>query len=387
MTPTAISQVIEQLVNIIFSLLFAAMFIKYGLEAGCAGGTVGTSLGALVSALFLIYCHRKNGAIKVKDKDSIKDEKYSVAYLMKKIIHYGLPITLCVGMNSAGTLVDVYNTKARLMVAGFNEVNATVLYGYLAKYQQLINVPIAIISSLSMAVLPVIAGAAAKGNKKQVKSNINYAFRSCFLIAIPAAVGLGFLANPIYKMLHIGGGVEIMRYGVLVLVLMAVAQIQTTILQSIGKLYAATLYSVIGICFKIFTNYVLIANPSINVMGAIYGSAVGFLIPIILNHRMIKKSLKVKFNIITPAIKPFIAAQIMGFVIVPFHSVINHGIVTLFKKAYIANAVGTMVAIILGVFVYVYSLILIGGLRKRDLDRMPSRLIKFIPKFVRKRIR
>ncbi len=46
-----------------------------------------------------------------------------------------------------------------------------------------------------------------------------------------------------------------------------------------------------------------------------------------------------------------------------------------------------MVAIILGVFVYVYSLILIGGLRKRDLDRMPSRLIKFIPKFVRKRIR
>ncbi len=251
---------------------------------------------------------------------------------MKKIIHYGLPITLCVGMNSAGTLVDVYNTKARLMVAGFNEVNATVLYGYLAKYQQLINVPIAIISSLSMAVLPVIAGAAAKGNKKQVKSNINYAFRSCFLIAIPAAVGLGFLADPIYKMLHIGGGVEIMRYGVIVLVLMAVAQIQTTILQSIGKLYAATLYSVIGICFKIFTNYVLIANPSINVMGAIYGSAVGFLIPIILNHRMIKKSLNVKFNIITPAIKPFIAAQIMGFVIVPFHSVINHGIVTLFKK-------------------------------------------------------
>ncbi|APH15135.1 polysaccharide biosynthesis family protein [Clostridium sporogenes] len=387
MTPTAISQVIEQLVNIIFSLLFAAMFIKYGLEAGCAGGTVGTSLGALVSALFLIYCHRKNGAIKVKDKDSIKDEKYSVAYLMKKIIHYGLPITLCVGMNSAGVLVDVSNTKARLMVAGFNEVNATILYGHLAKYQQLMNVPIAIISSLSMAVLPVIAGAAAKGDKKQVKSNINYAFRSCFLIAIPAAVGLGSLADPIYKMLHIGGGVEIMRYGVIVLVLMAVAQIQTTILQSIGKLYAATLYSLIGICFKILTNYLLIANPSINIMGAIYGSAIGFLIPIILNHRMIKKSLKVKFSLILPAIRPFIAGSIMGFIIVPFHSVINHALVSVIKKVYISNAVGTMAAVILGVFIYAYSLILIGGVRKKDLDRMPSKLIKFIPKFVRKRIR
>ncbi|EPY6470211.1 putative polysaccharide biosynthesis protein [Clostridium sporogenes] len=387
MTPTAISQVIEQLINVIFSLLFAAMFIKYGLEAGCAGGTIGTSLGALASALFLMYCHKKNGAIKVKDKSNIKDEKYSVVYLMKKIIHYGLPITLCVGMNSAGALIDVYNTKARLMVAGFNEVNATVLYGYLAKYQQFINVPIAIISSLSMAVLPVIAGAAAKGDKKQVKSNINYAFRSCFLISIPAAVGLGFLADPIYKMLHIGGGVEIMRYGVIVLVLMAVAQIQTTILQSIGKLYAATLYSLIGICFKIFTNYLLIANPNINIKGAIYGSAIGFLVPIILNHRMIKKSLKVKFNIITPAIKPFIAAQIMGFIIVPFHNLVSYFIEFLLKRVYIANAIGTLAAVILGVFIYAYSLILIGGVRKKDLDRMPSKLIKFIPKFVRKRIR
>ncbi|EJO5346581.1 polysaccharide biosynthesis protein [Clostridium botulinum] len=387
MTPTAVSQVIEQIVNIIFSLLFAAIFIKYGLEQGCAGGTVGTSLGALVSALFLIYCYKKNGAIKVKDKSSVKDEKYSVAYLMKKIIHYGLPITLCVGMNSAGVLVDVYNTKARLMVAGFSDVNATVLYGHLAKYQQLINVPIAIISSLSMAVLPVIAGAAAKKDRKRVKNNINYAFRLCFLISIPAAVGLGFLAEPIYKMLKIGGGVEIMRYGVIVLVLMAVAQIQTTILQSIGKLYAATLYSVIGICVKILINYILIANPAINIMGAIYGSAIGFLIPIILNHRMIKKSLKVKFTIIAPAIKPFIASQIMGFIIVPFHNVVNSGVVVLLKKAYIANALGTLLAVILGVFIYVYSLILIGGLRKTDLDRMPSKLTKFIPKFVKSRIR
>lgn len=387
MTPTAVSQVIEQIVNIIFSLIFAVLFIKYGLEAGCAGGTVGTSLGALISALFLIYCHKKKGAIKVRDKSSIKDEKYSVAYLTKKIIHYGLPITLCVGMNSAGILVDVYNTKSRLLVAGFSEVNATVLYGYLAKYQQLINVPIAIISSLSMAVLPVIAGAAARKDKKQVKSNINYAFRTCFLIAIPSAVGLGVLAEPIYKMLHIGGGVEIMKYGVVVLVLMAVAQIQTTILQSINKLYAATLYSIIGIVLKIFVNYLLIAKPSINIMGAIYGSAIGFLIPIMLNHRMIKKTLRVRFNIITPAIRPFIAAGIMAFIILPFHSLVNKVVILAIGKAYIANALGTLLAVFLGIFVYAYALILIGGLRKKDLDRMPSKLTKLIPTFVKKRIR
>jgi len=111
------------------------------------------------------------------------------------------------------------------------------------------------------------------------------------------------------------------------------------------------------------------------------------LVPIILNHRMIKKSLKVKFNIITPAIKPFIAAQIMGFIIVPFHNLVSYFIEFLLKRVYIANAIGTLAAVILGVFIYAYSLILIGGIRKKDLDRMPSKLIKFIPKFVRKRIR
>ena len=71
----------------------------------------------------------------------------------------------------------------------------------------------------------------------------------------------------------------------------------------------------------------------------------------------------------------------------PFHNLVSYFIEFLLKRVYIANAIGTLAAVILGVFIYAYSLILIGGIRKKDLDRMPSKLIKFIPKFVRKRIR
>ena len=151
--------------------------------------------------------------------------------LMKKIINYGVPITICVGMTYAGNLVDVWNTKVRLMAGGLSDVNSTILYGYLTKYQQLMNVPITIISSLSAAILPAISAAFAVKNNKRVRDNINYSFRLCFLIAIPCAVGFSVLSDPIFKLLKFRGGSYIMAWGSVVLVLMSLMQIQTTILQ------------------------------------------------------------------------------------------------------------------------------------------------------------
>ena len=287
--------------------------MKYGVEAGCAGGAIGTSIGALVSATFLIFYYEKNKKFRVpKGYSNEEIRRLSTKQLVRKIMRYGVPITVCVGMTYAGSLVDVSNTKVRLMAGGVPEVQATILYGFLTKYQQLLNVPIAIISSLSMAILPAISAAAAVKDKEGVTEKINYSFRLCYLIAVPCAVGLAILSDPVFQMLQFGGGSYIMAYGSVVLVLMSAMQIQTTILQSIGKLYTATLYSVVGIVFKIIANYFLIAIPSINILGAIGGSIIGFLIPIILNHRIIKKSLGVRLSLLVHAIKPFIASVVMG---------------------------------------------------------------------------
>lgn len=138
------------------------------------------------------------------------------------------------------TLLILQNTKNRLLVAGFSDSNATILYGTLVKYQQLLNVPIALITALSAAILPAIAGAVALNDKNDVKNGINYAFKICFLISIPCTIGLAVLNVPIFNLLfssRYAGGASLMRIGSVVLILMSVVQIQTTILQSIGKLY------------------------------------------------------------------------------------------------------------------------------------------------------
>jgi len=379
MTPTAVSQVIEQLINTIFTLVCAHILIKYGLEAGCAGGTIGTSLGAFCSAIYLVVFYERHKKIKViKETKIVHMKRHSAKYLAKKIIHYGIPITLSIGMAYAGNLVDTANTKARLLAGGIPWTNANILNGYLFKYQQLLNVPISIISSLAVAILPAIAGAAAVNDRISVREKVRYAFRLCFLIAIPSAMGLAILSGPIFSMLGFGKGSFLMQYGSIVLVLMGVMQIQTTILQSIGKLYTATIYSFIGIVFKILTNYFLIAIPSVNILGAIVGSIVGYLIPIILNHMVLKKALRVKFSLLEQAIKPIIAAIFMGIAVWGTYSVIEV-FLSVIAKGYIMNSILTIISIIIGMYVYMFALILTGGLGKEDFRYIPSKVMRFIP--------
>jgi stage V sporulation protein B len=387
MTPTAVSQVIEQVVNTVFSVILAAYFMRFGLEKGVAGSAIGTSIAALASAAFLVYYYEKNKKFKVSNVKVLEGiKRLSTNQLVRRIFKYGVPITICIGMTYAGNLVDVYNTKARLMVGGFSDSQASILYSYLAKYQQLLNVPIAIITSLAAAILPAISAVFAKNEREKVKEKINYSMRVCFLIAVPSAIGLAVLSAPVYNLLKLRSGAYIMAYGSIVVVLMGVMQIQTSIMQGIGRIYIATTYAILGIICKITVNYLLIANPKINILGAICGSIVGFLIPVILNNKVIKNTLKINLKLSSHAVKPFIASAFMGVVMY----IINYDLLILFslvKKGYVANAFALMIAGIIGIYVYIFALILTGEVRKKDLEAFPKKFMRFIPNFMLRRIR
>jgi stage V sporulation protein B len=389
MTATAVSQILEQVMNIIFSLLFAALWSKNGIEAACAGGTVGTTVGALVSAAYLLRYYEKNKTFKVP-KEHLQGEiiRLQNKQLVRKLINYAIPLTINWGLQNAGNVIDNKVTKGRLLVSGFGDAEANVNIGYLAKYQTLIGVPITIISALCAAVLPVISGAAALDDRKEIKRGIDYAFKTCFLIAMPAAVGLAVLSRPIYESIFFGksSGNVLIKYAAVVLIFMAVVQIQSTILQSIGKLYISTLYIVIGIAAKIIINYMLIGRPNINILGAVYGSMAGFLIPLLLNNFVIKRSLKIRYNLISLSIKPLIAAAFMGVVAYLVQFDIEY-VLGFIYKGYFTGLLSTIIAIGAGGFTYIYALILIGGITKKEMDIIPARLRRFIPKTLLSRVR
>lgn len=388
MTPTAVSQVLEQIANTVFSLVFAAYFIKYGLAAGAAGGTIGTTLGALVAAIYMVHAYKKNKVFRVpKGHDKLAIKRFTTKKLIKKLLSYAMPMTICLGLQQSGLLIDIRIVQSRLFDSGFAETQVTILWGVLTQYTTLIGVPIAIISSLAITILPSISSLVALGDKKAVRSKINYAFRLCFLIAVPSAVGLAVLAKPIIYLLHFGSDVSrLLTYGSVVIILMAVVSIQTSILQGLGKLYVVTTYAVIGLIGKIIINYIFVAMPSFNILGAVLGNGVSFAILLILNNITMNKALRIRIKLFKHAVKPIIASSIMAIVAKIMNGYLEFCF-SFIKKGMFANAMAIIVTIFLAILTYFFVLVLIGGITKEDLEGFPRKITKLIPSFILKRIR
>ncbi len=389
MTPTAVSQVIEQVLNTIFTLVFAALLLKYGVEAACAGGTIGTAIGSLGAVIYLIVSYEKNKTIVVpKGYKHEKHSRHSNKQILKMIIHYGLPIVICVGLQNAGDIVDLAIVKSRLINAvGYSQKITDIKFGVFTKYRSLLGVPIALISALSASVLPSLSGAFVLKDKKSLEDKINYTFRLCLLVAIPSTVGMSVLSHPIFKLIFPAyeEGWKLMVLGSIVLVLTAVVQIQMTILQSINKLYLSTFFMVLGVIGKILANYFLVGIPQLNIIGAVFGNMICFAIPLLLNYIFIKRTLKIRFNMVYHAVKPLIASTLMGIMAYGSYTGLSI-LLNNFVNGYLNNAVSCVIAVGIGVFAYMYGLVLAGGITEKDMEVLPTRIKRFIPSVIAKKI-
>lgn len=387
MTPTAISQIIEQVVNIAISLPFAYVLLGpngNNLEASVAGATLGTSVGALVAVFVLIQFYKKNELSRLQEyviqKHNPNVVKLSYKQITKKLLQYSIPVTICVGMQNTGNMIDIYQSVRRLMVGGISEYHATVLWGYLFQSQQLINVPVAIIVSLSIALLPAISSAVVSKDSASVREKINYAFRLCFIVSFPAMIGFAAISKSIYIVFHYQG-YELLLFGSVVVVLMSVVQIQASVLQGMSKLYAVTIFITLGMIVKIITNFFLFAIPEINIYGSIIGSVFGYLISIYLSNKLIKKVLKVKFSIIFHALKPLFSSAVMGAVVFGLYNLIDMilKINTANGSNYFANFFALLLCVSVGGIVYSVAMAKVGGIKKEDVATFPSRIRRFIP--------
>ena len=384
METLAISQVIEQFINVVLSLIFAALLIKVSVEWGSAGGTVGTTIGALVAIVFTSYMFEKKHLHNSVNEDENKIKRISDKKIIRKLIKYGLPIILVAIMQNAGILGDTLLVQSRLKAAGFSQTEASVKFALLNYYNTLLYVPLSIVTALSAAVFPKIINAYTNKNRKELKIQVAYTFKLTYLIVIPACFGLAVLSEQIYIMLFGSSqGYELLKYGSIVLLFMSITSIQNTIFQGANKLYLVLKTASIGVVIKIIIDYFLVYSKEINVFGAVVASFIGFLAPTILNHKKMKKLLRIRVPIIRQGIIPLIASSAMTVAIVvikmPLMRVLNiveggRGVVTIM----------VLILISIGGLIYLIVSILFGGISKKDLDMISPRLFSLLPKFLRK---
>lgn len=302
---------------------------------------------------------------------------------------------MAAGLQYAGSIVDMWNTKSRLLAAGFAPDVATQIFGYLAKYQQLIYVPLIIIIGLASTILPNLSGAHAIDDAHKFRSSLAYAYRWCFIISIPAAILMAVLYSQIYQTIKLGLGAELLLLGSVVTVLMAITQIQSAVLQGLSKMYLLASFLLAGIVVKILVNYWLIAVPFFNINGAIIGSILCYIIPVCLNEIYIRKQLRKKMTnplrILPFVYKPFSSSMVMGFVVyfsyLLFHAAANALLGATGLGGYFAVALPFLLSALLGGVAFIAAMLYMKGFKKIDLEMLPARLRRFVPKKVQNSLR
>lgn len=389
MESLAVSQVIEQLVNVILSLVFASLLlgITGDLRWGSAGGTVGTSLGAIVALVYIIYIYYKKDYYgEAEIKHDLRKKKISSKRILKKVMIYAIPITLVAAVQNFAGVIDTATLGISLDMAGFSEKTIYDLRATLSYYKTLIYVPLAIVTALGTSIFPKIIQAFVHKNKKELKYQTSYSFRIMYIIVMPATFGLAILSKEIYKfLLNDSKGYSLLMYGSTLLIFMSITTIQNVILQGINKTYLI-IYSVgLGLLAKILLNLLLVSIPSINIMGAVIATFVSYIIPTIINHKKIKEYFKLNIPIIKQAIVPGICSIIMAAVIL----LIKPFVVNIFMSLGEGRIIALIISIILmivGGIVYLYTMILFGGIRKKDLDLISPRLFRYLPRLLRKEL-
>lgn len=395
MMPTAISQVLEQIANAIVSIWAAYVLYQYGSKVGAvlgnqenyaaaygaAGGTLGTGIGALTALLFscfvlFAYMHaykrqtRREGLTKVD----------SYRHIFHTLISTIIPVLLSTTIYNCNTLVDMAVFKNIANAQGYSALEISTWNGvYTGRYKTLINVPISIASALAASSVPALTAAYTKKNLDEVRSQINSAIRFIMLISIPCAVGMGVLAEPILKLVHLsdesGMAAIMLMYGAVSIVFFSLSTLSNGLLQGIDRMKEPVKNAAIALVLHVIVLVVLMYAFKLNIYAVIFANAAFGLIMSLLNALSIRKYVGYKQEIVKTFLIPGLSAGIMGVVVWGAYQALLY-ILRI-------NAIATILSIIVGAMVYFALMLLLKGMGEAELRRLPKGhlLVKLAKKF------
>ena len=381
--PTAFSQIIEQIVNAIVSIVAALYLFEYGARYdavigtesraegyGAAGGTMGTFLGALAALIFLMFIF---GAYKKylkkmvrKDRGNSTDTYGTIA---KLIVFTAAPLILnSILFNCNTTVESIVFNKLMSAKAGNTPDGISALWGiFTGKYKVLVTVPISISTALAVSIIPDFAGEMAAGNKGRIAGKVHKAIRFGMLIAIPSAVGLSVLAEPIISMLFSPYGsvdVNLLRYGTLAVVLYSLSTITNATLQGINKERFTVASAAVSLVIHVAVLAIMVGVFDLGIYGVLIAYICFALVVCIVNNFAIARLLSYRQEYFKTFLLPLVSAIVMGFAV--------FGIYKGMTALSLSNMLSCVLSILLGAVVYGIVLLLLRGIDENDISALPK---------------
>ncbi len=382
MMPSAISQLIEQIINAVVSVWSAYMLFQYGTRIGAvlgnpatyaeaygaAGGTLGTGVGALAALFFtiLVFIMYRIVFIKqVKSDHSGKTESYGRIFSV--LIMTILPVLLSTTIYNITSFLDTSVFKQIAEYQGYKALDYSAMWGiYVGEYKVLVNVPIAIASAVAASSVPSLSTAFSAKDIREVKRKVAYSIRFIMVIAIPCAVGMAVLASPILQLLFQDSREmpeRMMQIGAVSIVFYSLSTLSNGILQGINRMNVPVKNAVVTLVLHMGVLVALMYFFDMNIYAVVWANTFFSFFMCVLNAMAIRKYLRYRQEIPRTFIIPCICAAAMGGAV--------YGIYWLIMKFLNINALATFVSILIGVLVYGMLLLLLRGLRERELRSFP----------------
>lgn len=364
MSPNAYSQIIEQIVRVAAGMVLTYLFVRRSIALGAAGFNFGDVLGAVAGLLYLLaLAQRAEGRLwrpsaeeaATLEPPAQRVPQESAWTIMKRIFAVAGPIAF------AGAVVPMMMMADTFFV--FRSLpDPQAQYGLLTNAFMIAYLPAVFTTAIYTSILPAITNSMARGETEEARRKARQAYRMTMLMAIPAQTGLFVLAAGLYAMLFGDkSGAPVMAAISWAVVPIMLQQTTSGVLQGSGRIILPVRNFLIGALVKVVLSGVW--TPRLGINGAAYATAAGFLVAALLNvvyvERILGRTLKTRGMVV----KPLMAAMAMA------------GVIWLLRAPLLRfghASIVTFALIGIGVVTYGLVLVLVGGVRRQEIEFIPK---------------
>lgn len=353
MIPTAVSQIIESVIKLCLGYIGAIIFVGYGCKLAAGGAAIGVSIGEIVATavLFVFYKFAKKNKIYAQDEKEV----------MQKIIEIAFPLLIASVISSFLSVADTSILRKRLIDFGYSIEEARFLYGAYTGYALTVfHLPVGILATFGVSILPVVAGALAKKNFSGTKMTTAFAIKLSIILSMPCAIAMFFLPDTILEALF-GNSTSAKMLSMVspCVVFLCIAQICISILNASGRISIAFSLGAITALAKIILSFVFVGK--VGFYGTIAAANISYFVYMIMSFESLRRVIGLKFDFMEIIIKPSASVIIMSVVIL----FSKEAVYAIFANVYLR--LGVLAA--LSGIAYLLSCFLLGSISVKEIKK------------------
>lgn len=346
---------------------------------GAVGSALGTGCGVVAALLFMwaVYGLNKKTIHRRIARDWHEPEGYgNILRLVSGVV---VPFILSTAIYNLSTFLNqtIY-TWICYLAKGMGDAETSTSYGiFSAKAVVISNIPIALASAMSSAILPSIASRVGQGDMEGAREKTAQAVKTTMLIAIPAAVGIGVLAKPITWLLFpqkasVDLAAKLLTALSASIIFYSLSTLTNSVLQGIGRVKTPVRNAAVALGIQTAVLVPLLLFTDMDLYALVLAMLVYSGIMCILNQISIRKYMDYEQETFRTFITPLVSAAFMGAAAYGVY----RGMGWLLKcgeyPSRLQNILVLFPAIIVGVLVYGALEIVLKGISEAELRALPK---------------